>query len=813
MKKICSLIVAMLLVVCGLCSPAIALTGNQIANVNLMHDSTGITTESCSPDKGSIKRLDAPAAASVDPAAAADLNEALNVPGGNLTFESNEGEGVFFSWLVEEDYAKAGNSGIDGVVGYGVTQSTVSTIANFNEDQGVRFRYKVSCENAEYTDWFAVFIDNNPYMVWYGEIDWDTCTIPIPAGEHELAWCYSKDTQNSEGEDIAYLDDVEIVDAPPYELEHSAELDEALNIDGGAIEFMTVAEVANGYFPWEAVNGYAKSTNEGIDSATNYIPPSTSLMSITINANEGDVLRFSYRVSSEARMDRLCVYVDDERILKESGEIDWTVCNYGLSAGTHEIRWEYAKDYSNSDFEDAAFIDDVYVGTPEPVSGVEIQPTASVPGYRTTQLEWNVLPDNAYNRNVTFSSSDETIATVDENGRVTGITQGQAIITVTTEEGGYQANCTVTVTEDVPPVDIYGFMDVRYVDEEGYFNEPCQWCSFKDTNPEEVTYYGGPIEDLSYRVSCATYVDGIVYGYDAAGRFFKLDFEALNYGGEVVVEYFDCNVTGDESFNPSEMAYDYTTGKMYIINRLNVLWEIDMETGDVDLDSYRIINGQIPDADELYITANAFAIDLEGNAYIMLGGFGDSWGGNGCSRLARLNLETGEFTVIGQTTAFSFQYQSMCFDLETGVLYWSQFATIYNEPMDFYIVDTETAELEHMGKITEYGADILGMFIPYDADEPNPPTPTPIITDEPETPTPIVTDEPETPTPIVTDEPVTDEPVTDEPIVTDAPIEPTPVPTDAPNPPTTGAIAFVGIGIAAIAAGSAVTIVRKKGED
>lgn len=144
MEKICSLIVAMLLAICALGSPAIALTGSPIANVNMMHDSTGKTTSSCSFDKGSIKLIDTPAAASVDSAAAADLNEALNVPGGNLTFESFEDGSVLFSWLVEGDYAKAGNSGIDGGAEYGVTQSTVSTIVNFTEGQGIRFRYRVS---------------------------------------------------------------------------------------------------------------------------------------------------------------------------------------------------------------------------------------------------------------------------------------------------------------------------------------------------------------------------------------------------------------------------------------------------------------------------------------------------------------------------------------------------------------------------------------------------------------------------------------------------------------------------------------------
>ena len=57
---------------------------------------------------------------------------------------------------------------------------------------------------------------------------------------------------------------------------------------------------------------------------------------------------------------------------------------------------------------------------------------------------------------------------------------------------------------------------------------------------------------------------------------------------------------------------------------------------------------------------------------MMIAGFGAAWGGNGCSRLASLDLETGEYTVIGQTTAQAYQEQSMCFDPNTGKLYWAQ---------------------------------------------------------------------------------------------------------------------------------------------
>lgn len=56
-----------------------------------------------------------------------------------------------------------------------------------------------------------------------------------------------------------------------------------------------------------------------------------------------------------------------------------------------------------------------------------------------------VLPANATNRNVIWSSSDETIAKVSKDGIVTGINAGSATITVTTEDGNKTASCQVTV--------------------------------------------------------------------------------------------------------------------------------------------------------------------------------------------------------------------------------------------------------------------------------------------------------------------------------------------------------------------------------
>lgn len=56
-----------------------------------------------------------------------------------------------------------------------------------------------------------------------------------------------------------------------------------------------------------------------------------------------------------------------------------------------------------------------------------------------------ITPENATNKNVTFTSSKPDIAYVDDFGTVTGKKNGDAVITVETEDGKKKANCTVIV--------------------------------------------------------------------------------------------------------------------------------------------------------------------------------------------------------------------------------------------------------------------------------------------------------------------------------------------------------------------------------
>ena len=79
------------------------------------------------------------------------------------------------------------------------------------------------------------------------------------------------------------------------------------------------------------------------------------------------------------------------------------------------------------------------------VAGLELAESATVDCGFTKQLTANVLPENATNKNVTWSSANPEIATVDQTGLVTGVNHGTTKITCTTEDGGIKRECEVTV--------------------------------------------------------------------------------------------------------------------------------------------------------------------------------------------------------------------------------------------------------------------------------------------------------------------------------------------------------------------------------
>lgn len=94
--------------------------------------------------------------------------------------------------------------------------------------------------------------------------------------------------------------------------------------------------------------------------------------------------------------------------------------------------------------------------TPSPVVGVSVSPAiAECLLNGTVRLTANLIPSYAENRNVTWGTSNASVATVTTAGVVTGHSLGEATITVTTQDGGFMADCAVTVVTELTIMNVY----------------------------------------------------------------------------------------------------------------------------------------------------------------------------------------------------------------------------------------------------------------------------------------------------------------------------------------------------------------------
>lgn len=81
------------------------------------------------------------------------------------------------------------------------------------------------------------------------------------------------------------------------------------------------------------------------------------------------------------------------------------------------------------------------------IESISLPQTAKVELGKTLTLTPKFNPTNATNKIVTWSSSDETVVTVDNGGKITPKKLGSTVITVVSEDGNKKASCTVTVVE------------------------------------------------------------------------------------------------------------------------------------------------------------------------------------------------------------------------------------------------------------------------------------------------------------------------------------------------------------------------------
>ena len=147
--------------------------------------------------------------------------------------------------------------------------------------------------------------------------------------------------------------------------------------------------------------------------------------------------------------DTLNVYKGEEVVgsaeRQEDGKAKVTID--GLEANTDYPVGTYQVSFSNENGESEKVDVPSFKTKAIAVTGVTLDKTTlSLEEGATGNLVATVAPSTATDKTVTFASSDEAIATVDNKGKVTAVKAGNADITVTTKDGSKTAKCTLTVT-------------------------------------------------------------------------------------------------------------------------------------------------------------------------------------------------------------------------------------------------------------------------------------------------------------------------------------------------------------------------------
>ncbi|MCR5448480.1 MAG: leucine-rich repeat protein, partial [Solobacterium sp.] len=232
---------------------------------------------------------------------------------------------------------------------------------------------------------------------------------------------------------------------------------------GGSITIghsKTPGSYSEDYLIWESnrpeiayvdKNGVVTGISEGTATITLSVPNSTLIKSCTVKVGAVHAEGISIAPAADTVSVGNTVDLDpvfepenavNKRVTWKSSDtgiatVDSNGVVTGVSVGTVTITVT-AEDGGFTAFKTMTVIN--------PVTGITMTTTElRVAVGDTGKIQASVVPENAGNKTILWSSDNESIASVNDEGIVTGTTAGTAVITATTEDGGYTAQCTVTV--------------------------------------------------------------------------------------------------------------------------------------------------------------------------------------------------------------------------------------------------------------------------------------------------------------------------------------------------------------------------------
>ncbi|MGJ8725469.1 MAG: Ig domain-containing protein [Roseibacillus sp.] len=214
---------------------------------------------------------------------------------------------------------------------YLVNNQSASMTTTVEGPIALSYRAKTSSE-ANY-DFLKFYLDGQEQVgapAISGEIDWQLVTISIPVGTHTLRWSYEKDFSVSNGQDAAWVDDIQFSDT---------------------VDLPTALDTTN--FIWSTSGsefwvGQTSTNSDGFDAAQATLGVGYSFSSSLETTVTGEgTLSFWWKTLSNENEDSLRFYLNDvEHVAAPeiSGDVDWQQVIIPIPPGTHALEWILTKE-------------------------------------------------------------------------------------------------------------------------------------------------------------------------------------------------------------------------------------------------------------------------------------------------------------------------------------------------------------------------------------------------------------------------------------------------------------------------------------
>lgn len=291
----------------------------------------------------------------------------------------------------------------------------------------------------------------------------------------------------------------------------------------------------------------------------------------------------------------------------------------------------------------------------------------------TAQVSVSVVPWGA-TYDVTYATDNPQVATVDSTGLITAVAPGETTLTVSVND---LAPVTAAIRVSESAGTLYGFMLYDYVALENL------WISVPTHAPKSAALLTQ--EEYPFGVQAGAYYNGYLYAIGQGGSDYQFEYRVLR----INPSDFACDVLPAKvNINCRDMAFDYTTGAMYVTGDngtgKGILAQMDLTTGELTV---------LGETDRILAT---LAITEDGRIY----GISDT------GALYQVNRESLALTMVADANSSSV-IQSMHYDLNSGKMFWA-YSTEYSSAL--YMVDVETGTLTSLGTVSNDGAEIACLY-------------------------------------------------------------------------------------------------------